>query len=80
MMSGSSWSLIVVWLSRQGVSRKNTRGALASDRSSRRKVRKRGLVRENEGGPCPVAMVNLDDAMVRKEGRGRGVSGSGVGC
>ena len=43
-------------------------------------MRKWCLVKENEGDPCPVAMVNLDDAMVRKEGRGMGVSGAGVGC
>ncbi len=37
-------------------------------------------MRENEGDPCPVTMVNLDDAMVRKERRGKGMSDTGVGC
>ena len=37
------------------------------------------MVRENEWDPCPVTIVNLDDAMVRKERRGKGMGNVGVG-
>ena len=37
-------------------------------------------MREDEGDPCPVFMVNLDDAMVGKEGRRRKMREAGVGC